>query len=113
MNTLITQNTALIHELVQTSKENKPLTELSNEWHKNTEAIATLLAKLSPEWASSYDTLKAGLDQQLALVTQEIEALQKNNWPRAIEIFDTHLEFANQIADQLDKGITTQFPEKF
>ena len=45
------------------------------------------------------------LISQLSLMTQEIEALQKNNWPRAIEIFDTHLEFANQLADQLIKEL--------
>ena len=110
---LLEQNTKLIGSLVNANNNPAQMNELKNSWNKNAEALAILLAKLNPEWAFSFDNLKAGMQEQLALIMQEIEALQKNNWPRAIEIFDKHLNFALQIADELDKGITKQFPNKF
>lgn len=110
---LLEQNTKLIGSLVNANNNPAQMNELKNRWNKNAEALATLLAKLNPEWAFSFDILKAGMQEQLALIMQEIEALQKNNWPRAIEIFDKHLNFALQIADELDKGIIKQFPNKF
>lgn len=111
INKLISENTKLISEIVVTTKEDKPLTDITKTWKKNSEGIATLLSQLNSSWQSSL--IKAGLDEQLSLISQEVEALKKNNWPRAIEIFDKHLDFALQLADELDKGITTQFPEKF
>jgi len=108
---LISENTKLISQIILSTKENKPLTDISNEWKKNSDAISLLLSQLNPAWKQNI--IKAGLDGQLSLITQEIEALQKNNWPRAIEIFDKHLDFALQLADEIDNGITRQFPNKF
>lgn len=113
LNQLVAQNTKLIEEIAKATQENKQLHELTNAWKKNSDAIATLLAQINPEWAIAHDTLKAGLDHQLSLITQEVDALQKNNWQRSIEIFKKHFDFAMQLADEIDKGITMQFPQKF
>jgi len=109
---LLNQNTLLINQLAaqeEPAKEN----DLKNEWRKNSEKIATLLSELNPEWARASDMLKLVLNELLSLIIKETEALQKDNWPRALEIFDQYFEYSLQIADELDRGITQQFSNKF
>ena len=105
------ENIILITRAVALAKNNKPLTEINNQWRKNAEHIATYIAGLNPSWSSSF--IKTKLTDQFLLIMQEIEAMQGNNWKKALEIFDKNLDYTLQFADELDKGILEQFPNKF
>ncbi len=105
------ENIILITRAVALAKNNKPLTEINNQWRKNAELIATLISGLNTAWSFSF--IKTKLTDQFLLIMQEIEAMQANNWKRALEIFDKNLDYTLQFADELDNGILQQFPNKF
>jgi hypothetical protein len=100
-------SSSLIPPLMNAKKENLPASDITDAWKKNSTEITALLSQLNPAWQGK--TWITRFDQ----LNQSIEALQKNNWNREIELFNSHLEDALQRADELDAGITKQFPEKF
>lgn len=106
------ENILLISKAAQLAKNRRPLTEVINQWKKNAERIASLISSLNnAEWPFSF--IKTKLTDQILLIAQELEAMQENNWKKALDLFDINLEYILQFADIIDKGIRAEFPQKF
>lgn len=79
----------------------------------NLEEFTTLLSQLNPTWASSIGTIKENLSSSHDLATKIQDVLSNNNWKLAFDLFEKNLALELEFADEIDQGITQQFPHKF
>jgi hypothetical protein len=77
------------------------------------EEFSTLLAQLNPTWALSIEHIKENLATSEVLSAKIQEALSNKNWEQALNLFEKNVSIAMEFADELDRGITQQFPHKF
>lgn len=109
INKLLHENALLIPDLVN-AKDLEKVQEPQSKWEKNIQEIAKLFVQLN----SNVDALNSSnLQKQISLLRQTIEALQAHNWDEAMVIFEALFDQAMQFANELDKSITEQFPQKF
>jgi hypothetical protein len=87
-----------------------------NQWLDGKSSInefTTLLSQLNPIWASSIAKINENLTSSQNVSTSIKEALSRKYWARAFELFEKSLDLELEFADELDRGITQQFPHKF
>lgn len=87
------------------------LTEADARWHENAQDIAAFLAGANPAW--TVDGLTHMLNEHLKLTTDEAVARIGKKWSDDVKAFDHVFDQAMGMADDLTKGIATQFPAKF
>ncbi len=105
------EQTQLINALAQGLREGANLDALKKQGKINNEALAKILAQLNPEWQENQ--LGSLLDHYAYALMQELIMLQQKNWPQALGNNNDAFDAAMQLADELDQGITNQFPHKF
>lgn len=79
----------------------------------DTQELATLLAQLNPAWASSISSIQENLAVSQENLAKIDGALANKNQALALNLFEKELNVAMDLADEIDKGITQQFPGKF
>ena len=88
------------------------LDALLNE-QSGSEEFSSFLAQLNPAWASSSNYIKENLASSQSNSAKIQEALLNKNWNQVYNLFEKNLSLAMEFADEIDKGITEQFPHKF
>ncbi len=79
----------------------------------DSQQFATLLAQLNPTWATSTQSIQENLNSEKELNAKLQNAFANKNRQQVFDLFEKDLTRAMEFADELDRGITQQFPHKF
>ena len=110
---LLTEHIVIAGQLIDAlSKGDQARAQKFNkEWYRNADDIAKFLSKANPNWTEQ--GLKDLLYMHLKILTSEVAARLKKDWPGEIAAFDTGIKHIIVLADALTTGIMKQFPNQF
>lgn len=75
--------------------------------------IAALLAELNPLWAASNNFIRANFTQSDQNSTDIKEALKNNDTQNAVALFESMFNDSLELSDEITRGITGKFSNKF
>jgi len=90
--------------------DNKAVDAGQKKWRQNGDDIAAFLAAANPNWKKA--SLTEMLHKHLDLVTQQVVARIKMDWPADIQAYDAGYDHMMMFADMLSDGIIKQNPKK-
>lgn len=80
-------------------------------WYANADAIGTFLNNANPEWAKM--DMRHMMKEHIDQTTSYSVDLLKGDYASAIKTFDMAQNHMIMMAEELARGIATQFPDKF
>lgn len=89
----------------------KDVTRLQKDWHRNADDIAKFLSTANPNWPSK--ELQDMLYTHLRFITEIVVDRIKGDWKADIAATDKNENHMIHFADILTAGIVKQFPGKF
>jgi hypothetical protein len=97
----------ILHQMVEAGGARK----FSDEWTKNSQRLTTLLAQLNPKWDSFI--VRLIFSSEISSVSSIMQAFASRKWDYSYSLFSSYLNYALQIADELDSGILQQKRNQF
>ncbi len=110
---LLKEHILIAVDLVSAAKSGnkQKLEDADKRWHENAQDIASFLSKANPNWPR--EEMMAMLNQHLKLTADQATATLKQEWDKAINLYDQIRQQIQAMANGLSDGIVKQFPEKF
>lgn len=111
LDSLLAQKDSLLCLLIATN-EPEQLNKVVEQFQKNSNKISLFFAQSNPESAQNIIMIENLLNTSDWIV-QTKKAFTDKNWTRVQILFENQFENTMQLADEINRGIIKQFPEKF
>jgi hypothetical protein len=76
------------------------------------DALATQFARLNPIWANNFTAFEASIEKQYELIVEQVNARDAKNWHADANASVEFFTNAQEIASEIDTGITKQFQSR-
>lgn len=104
---LFERNKDLIIQLATHAREKQQLNQTTDELRKNNDEISKTINDLN-----NANNVRISLSEVPFLISQQIIALQNNNWKNAIDYLEQTKNSYEKAAEQINTAIAAQFPQK-
>jgi hypothetical protein len=106
LRSLFERNKDLIIQMATQAREKLQLNQTTDELRKNNDQISKTINDLNTK------NHHISMNEIPFLITQQIIALQNNNWKNAIDYLEQTRNSYEKAAEQINGAIATQFPQK-
>lgn len=103
---LFERNRDLIIQLATQARQKQQLNQTTDDLRKNTDEIAKTINDLNTK------NPQISINEIPFLITQQVIALQNNNWKNAIDYLEQTKNSYEKAAEQINTAIAAQFPQK-
>lgn len=104
---LFERNRDLIMQLATQARQKQQLNQTTDELRKNNDEIAKTINDLN-----NTNNVRISLSEIPFLISQQVIALQNNNWKNAIDYLEQTKNSYEKAAEQINTAIAAQFPQK-
>lgn len=104
---LFERNKDLIMQLATQARQKQQLNQTTDELRKNNDEIAKTINDLN-----NTNNVRISLSEIPFLISQQVIALQNNNWKNAIDYLEQTKNSYEKAAEQINTAIAAQFPQK-
>lgn len=104
---LFERNKDLIMQLATQARQKQQLNQTTDELRKNNDEIAKTINDLN-----NTNNVRISLSEIPFLISQQVIALQNNNWKSAIDYLEQTKNSYEKAAEQINTAIAAQFPQK-
>lgn len=106
MRPLFEKNKDLLTQLATQARDKLQFTQTTEELRNNNDAIAQIINDLNAR------NPHISLQEISFLITQQVIALQNNNWSKALDYLQQIKNSYEKAAEQINNAIAQQFPQK-
>ena len=103
---LFDRNKDLIIQLARLAREKQQLNQTTDALRKNSDEIAKTINDLNAK------NPHIAMNEIPFLISQQVIALQNNNWKNALDYSEQSRSSFERVAEQVNNAIATQFPQK-
>jgi hypothetical protein len=100
-------------QIIDTIKSTDESTQLTKDAFKAlSDALATQLARLNPIWANNFTSFETAIEKHYELIAAQVNARHLKNWQADADASVEFFSNAQEIANEIDNGITRQFQSR-